>query len=336
MGILRLRGTRTYAFITGLVLAAALWVPPMASAAQDQAFENVLKTFREGESYERHLAAVKLGKSGNPAAVEPLIQALSDPDHLLRSFAAIALGSFEDARAIAPLIRILGDEQQRVRRSAIETLGRLKDLAALDPLLKCLDDANFLVRRSAAAALGSLGQPEAVAPLLKMLGEQDIYLWNGAANALTELGGAAVPKLVEALPDWVRGPRIAAILKTLGWQPSSAEEKVRFDVAARDKAALLENWDAVRKVLISDADSGDAVRVENAVYALIGIGREDSVDALAGILRARGTAAMAQAFLNSGSDRLSEIVRAWAAQNKIELEPGTPTPAVPWGGMEAP
>jgi len=329
-----LPGKRTPKFMTALILAAAFGLSPAAAAAQDRSFEKLLETFRAGESYERHSAAMELGKSGNGAAVEPLIQGLRDPDYLLRSFSALALGDLKDARALEPLLGALGDEHQRVRRSAIEALGLLGNPAALDPLVKCLEDPDVLVRRSAASSLGMLGRPEAVAPLLKMLGEEDIYLWNGAANALTGIGGAAVPQLVAALPDWVRGPRVAEILKTLGWEASSAEEKVRYDVAARDKGALAANWDSVRKVLIADAESGDAARAENAVYALIGIGRDETVDTLAGILRTRGTAAMAQAFLNSGNARLSETARAWAAQGKIELAPGGPTPAVAWGSLQ--
>jgi HEAT repeat protein len=203
---------------------------------QSKEFEESLKALNAENSDDRDRAAIALGKSGDPRAVEPLIKALGDPDSFVRSFAAISLGSLKDPRALEPLIKALGDENQRVRRSAAEALGSFQNPKALEVLIKTLSDENVFVRRSAAQALGNLANPSAVDPLLKALGDEDSYIWTGASIALTEIGSAGIPKLVNALGDRTLGPRVAEVLKSLNWQPASDEEKVWFyEAVARGK-----------------------------------------------------------------------------------------------------
>ena len=307
--------------------------PPTAGNPKNQELENNLKILREGESYEKHRAVIALGSSGNPAAVEPLVKALGDSDFFVRSFAATALGNLKDPRAVAPLIKALSDENQRVRRSAAEALGSLGRREALDPLIKALDDENVFVRRSAAQALGNLGDPAVLDPLIGVLRDSESYVWNGASIALMHLGNSGIPKLINALGDWTLGPRIAEVLKSLNWQPSSDEEKVRFDVACRNKQALSQNWDIARKMLFMDANGGNSRQAENAVYALIGIGREEALDALASVLRKKGSLEMASAYLKSGSTGLAEIARNWAKEQGKEIPPGDNAAPVQWGSL---
>jgi len=316
-----------------LVFQPALLARSALNNGEDQEFDSLLKALREGDSYKRHDAAVGLGKSGKAAAVEPLIQALSDQDYLLRSFAASSLGHLNDARVLDPLIKTLADENQRVRRSAAEALGNLGNPKALDALVKLQSDEDVLVRRSAATALGSLGVVEAVDPLIKALGDKDSYVDSGAAIALTSMGSIAIPKLAKTLADWTLGPKAAAILKSLGWQPSSDEERIRFYVATRDKLALLKEWETAHKILVSDANGGNNRQVHNAVFALIGIGQDESLDDLAGILRAKNSPEIAQIFLNCGNSRLSEIGRAWTSEHGIEAISAESSGAVTWGNL---
>lgn len=306
-----------------------------SAAADGQAsdeFESLLKALQGSDAYERHRAAIALGRSGNPKAVDPLVAALADQDPFVRSFAATALGNLGDRRAVPPLIKALTDKEMIVRRAAVTALGGLKDADAVDPLIQRLDDESPLVQRAAAEALGDLGDPKAVPFLLKALKSEDLYIRNGAALALSKIGGAAVPGLVRALGDRDAGPAAAEILRSLNWQPASDEEKVRFDVARRNIKALLDNWDNVRKVLLSDTENGDDSRVQNAVYALIGIGRDDVLDELDKILRARGTVEMAAAFLQSGNARLSKAAESWAKEQGKEIKSGNNPEAVLWAG----
>jgi len=301
--------------------------------ARDQEFENTLKALRSEVSMERHQAVISLGKSGNPAAVKPLIEALKDSDYFVRSFAAVALGNLKDPQALDPLIKALSDEHSRVRRSAADALGSIKNPGAFEPLLKAMSDADVFVRRSAAQALGLIGDPRAVAPLLKALGSADSYIATGASIALTAVGNAAVPELVRALGDWNLGPRIAEVLTGLNWKPATDEEKVRFDVASRNRDALLQHWDTAKKILLADLNGGEAHRSENAVYALIGIGKDDILEPLASMLRGKGTPELAQAFLDSGNAQLSEIARQWAKEHGKEIRASGDAAVVKWGGL---
>ncbi|MBN1568775.1 MAG: HEAT repeat domain-containing protein [Acidobacteria bacterium] len=308
--------------------------PVFVSAEEDRqskGFEEDLKALNSDNIDEKHRAAIALGKTGNPRAVEPLIKALADPDTFVRSFAAVSLGNLKDARAVEPLIKALGDENQRVRRSAVEALGSLRDPKALEALLKLLNDENVLVRRSAAQALGNLGNPDVVDPLLKALGDKDSYIWTGASFALIEIGSPGIPKMVNLLGDWIMGPRVAEVLASLAWQPASDEEKIRYYAATRNRQALLDNWVTARKVLISDVNSGDARLAENAVFTLIGIGREEILDDLAGFLRTKGNLETAKAFLESGHARLTELAQNWATGQGKEIETGGTDGVVKWG-----
>ncbi len=307
------------------------------SIAEDQGageFESLLQALQGSDSYERHRAAIGLGRSGNPRAVDPLIRALADQDPFVRSFAATALGNLGDRRAVPSLIKALADREMIVRRAAVAALGGLKDKDAVEPLIQKLDDESPLVQRAAAEALGDLGDPRAVPALLKALKSGDIYIRNGASLALARIGEAGIPKLVEALADWTAGPGAADALKSLKWQPASQEERVRFDVAGRDIRALLQTWDAARKVLLSDAESGEERRAENAVYALIGIGQEETLDALERILQAKGSVKIAAAFLQSGNERLSKAAEAWAKEQGKEIKPESNPERVLWAGWK--
>ncbi|MBN2337171.1 MAG: HEAT repeat domain-containing protein [Acidobacteria bacterium] len=295
--------------------------------------EGMLAQLESQDSYERHRAVVALGKSGDRTAVEPLIRLLGDSDYFVRAFAASALADLGEREAVDSLIRVLGDESDRVRRSAAEALGRLRDPKALDPLAALLGDPDVFVRRTAAMALGDLGHPDAAGPLVQALADRDGYVRNGAALALRNLGSGAVPALVGALGDWRAGPPAAEALADLGWEPVTIEERVRYNVAVRDRAALLRNREETLGVLRADARDGNRRQLEWAVYALIGIGEDAVIGELEGILRAKGDPGIARALVESGNARLVSIARSWAEAEGVEIPVSGEGAAVGWGGM---
>ncbi len=299
----------------------------------NQQLDNLVKELDSSDAYARQRAAISLGNTGDPRAIEPLIKALDDKEKFVRSFAAKALGSFDDPQAVDPLIESLDDESFLVRRTAAASLGILRDPRAIDPLIKALGDESFLVRRSVTTALGMIGDPRVVEPLIKLLGEDDSYIRNGAALALVNIGEAG--KLAEALGDWILGPRIADILESLKWQPSSDEDKIRFEIARRDKKALLENWQITKKVLLADANSDDSRLVENAVYAFIGIGRDEVLEDLVRILDTKGNVEMAEKFLNCGNAVLSDAARDWLQEHGSRIEATAVSSDIEWGKMGA-
>jgi HEAT repeat protein len=305
-----------------------------ANEKEDREIQQLAAALHGSNSYERQQAAIALGATGAAGAVEPLITALKDEDSFVRDFAVRSLGNLGDPRAVGPMIQMLDDKNLLVRRSAAISLGELADPRAVDPLIAVLNNDHFTVRRAAAEALGRIQDPKAVDPLIQSLYVADNYIQASAAEALAKIGKPAVPKLVAALVDWTAGPGIAEILKELNWRPSSDEEKIHFDVANRDTASLLDNWPAARRVLIEDAESGNSRQVHNAVFALIGLGREEIVDELIGILNDKGSMEMAAAFLDCGNEALLKAARDWAMKHGHEIKNGEEDPIVEWGRME--
>lgn len=108
----------------------------------------------------RARAAEALGKSGNPLAIEQLVQALADASPRVRSSAARALGESGADSATEPLLRELRDGSSDIRSEAAEALGRLGKTASVDPLVEALDDDDLRVRISAIRGLGNMPNEE--------------------------------------------------------------------------------------------------------------------------------------------------------------------------------
>ena len=300
---------------------------------QNPKLQETLKRLQSSEVYERQRAAIALGNLRDAGAVPALIAALEDPDDFVRNFAARSLGELKDTRAVDPLIAAMEDKNLLVQRSAAESLGFIGDSGAVASLIEAARGGNDILRRAAIEALGRIGDPGAIGILVETLQGEDIFLQNGASAALTGIGEPAVPRLVETMGDWLAGPLIAGILEGLKWQPSTDEERVWFHIASRNIKWILGNWDTAGKVLLESAESGDNRRVENAVFALIGIGQNEAVDELVKIIERGGTRTIAKAYMDSGNDTLINAARSWIARSGTEMNTGGPQPVVPWGSM---
>ncbi len=318
-------------FLQG-VFAMALPQTP-ASGKENQKLSGLVGSLNQGDAYDRHRSIIALGASGDKAAVEPLIRALDDEDYFVRSFAARALSALSDPRAVEPIIKALEDEHPLVQNSAAQALGSLKDPKAVDPLIQALSGGNFLVRRSAAMALGEIRDARAVDPLIDALSDGDTFIGSGAAIALIKIGEPALPKLVAGLSDWTAGPKIIEILNDLRWQPASDYETVWFDVARRSGQSLSDNWETVKKVLWKDANGENLKKAQSAVFALVGIGREDVADGLAAILEKKGDVETAIAFTNCGNASLAESGRKWLRDHGAENKSRNAPPVIRWGEM---
>ena len=120
----------------------------------------------------RARAAEALGRSGNPLAIEQLVQALADASPRVRRSAARALGESGSASATEPLIRELLDGASDIRSEAAEALGRLGQPSSIDPLVDALDDADPRVRISAIRGLSSIRGEEVHELLFWYFGEE--------------------------------------------------------------------------------------------------------------------------------------------------------------------
>ncbi len=119
----------------------------------------------------RARAALALGRSGSPLAIEQLMQALADASPVVRRSAARALGETGSAEATDSLVIELLDGESDIRSEAAEALGRLGHEGGIDPLLEALEDGDPRVRISAIRGLSEIGGDEARELLFWHFGE---------------------------------------------------------------------------------------------------------------------------------------------------------------------
>jgi HEAT repeat protein len=157
----------------------------------------------------RQVAARALGRSGDPAAAQPLLACLaggSVPPRVV-SQALLRLGSGAEPALVAALV----EEDELIRAVAVEILGLSSAVSASRVVQACLmADESLEVRIRAARSLGRVGLPTALRPLLDATAsDQPAPLRAVAARALGELGHpSAVPRLRDLLMDPVH--RVAA------------------------------------------------------------------------------------------------------------------------------
>jgi HEAT repeat protein len=122
-------------------------------------------------------AAVALGKSGDTAAVEPLIDVMMNRHAVhsvtVRSAAAKSLGQLADRRAIAALLLAVHDPVPEVGAEAALALGAIGDERAIEPLLNIVrnagDPVNANVRRAAVRGLGLFRHHKSASALLAIV-----------------------------------------------------------------------------------------------------------------------------------------------------------------------
>ncbi|MDA0336803.1 MAG: MFS transporter [bacterium] len=144
----------------------------------------------------RARAALALGRSGSPLAIEQLIQALADASPVVRRSAARALGETGSPEASESLIRELLDGESDIRSEAAEALGRLGHQGGIDPLINSLDDVDPRVRISAIRGLSEIGGPEVRELLFWYFGEHldDTVTFPTLVDVLSHMGDHRVVK----------------------------------------------------------------------------------------------------------------------------------------------
>jgi HEAT repeat protein len=163
-----------------------------------------------------------LGATGDPAALVPVLGALSSKDAAIRVAAMDALRPLvgRDARAGDVLVEHLADEDLEVRVLAAEYLGILKSASAAPKLVALAGPGNpNRLRLAAIDALGEIGSPAgapATKVLLDVLREGPAELHRSAATALSYIADpSATPALIaQAKSD--RGPTRYEVVRALG------------------------------------------------------------------------------------------------------------------------
>jgi flagellar biosynthesis/type III secretory pathway chaperone len=137
---------------------------------------------------------------------------------------------------------------------------------------------------------------------------------------LTKFGIQAVPALKVTLTQWYIARHTANILETLGWEPRTPEEEIHYLVARRANNDLQALWSETKRILMKDITSKDNDKISNALYAFIGIGKEEVISDLLRLLENYGTLQIAEAYLNSGNKRLIKGAVSWSQDRGLEVQ----------------
>jgi MFS family permease len=186
----------------------------------------------------RARAAYALGRSGNPLAIDQLIQALTDASPRVRQSAARALGETGSSLATQRLIRELTDGGSDIRSEAAEALGRLGHSEGIDPLIDALEDEDPRVRISAIRGLAGIKGEEVRELLFWHLSERfDPRTFPTQIDVLSSLGDTRIIK-----PTLVRLPEFRSLAIRLQLLNS-----VCRSLGARDSFYRLLSHDEVRR-----------------------------------------------------------------------------------------
>ena len=160
-----------------------------------------------------------LGATGDPAALVPVLGALSNKDAAIRLAAMEAIRPLlgRDARAGDVLIEHLADDDLEVRILAAEYLGTVKVAAAAPKLIALAGAGNpTRLRLAAIDALGEIAAPSATKVLLDVLREGPPELHRAAATALEYIADPATTPVLVAQIQTDRGPTRHELVRALG------------------------------------------------------------------------------------------------------------------------
>jgi HEAT repeat protein len=104
---------------------------PDASPDQNERLAHFIELLTDDNEGTRWKAAEVLGRIGDPAAVEALIDTLWDDDSRVRLKAAWVLGQIGDPRALRPLQHLYRMEKEGVQEIIAEALEEIKHRMSL-------------------------------------------------------------------------------------------------------------------------------------------------------------------------------------------------------------
>ena len=113
-----------------------------------------------------------------------------------RARAALAMGKSHSPLAVQELARAMRDASSEVRRRAAHGLGESRSRDAAEHLIGELKDRSSDIRGEAAEALGRLGLADGVESLIESLDDDDLRIRISAIRALAEIKGEEVQELL--------------------------------------------------------------------------------------------------------------------------------------------
>jgi HEAT repeat protein len=158
----------------------------------------------------RQDAAIKLGQSHDPRAIEALMSAMQkDTDEGVLWSISAALESI-GVPAVDALIKALQDSNARVRIQAANILWRIPDARSVEPLIAALKDTDPLVAGSAATALGSSADARGREALIVALLDPRPEV---SGRALEALQGFNDPRALSAIIQALKDPNLKTSAK---------------------------------------------------------------------------------------------------------------------------
>lgn len=328
-------------------------VDALSKFKDHRAIEPLLKSIDDNDSEVRIKTILALSKINDPRAIDPITKATRDVYAPVRVAAVQGLANFSGDKVMNSLKEKLKDYDSDVRQEARKVLlaknwqpkneeekayyciARKDWLQceeagkhAIEPLLVELKQSESPYQDEAARVLGEIKDPDTIQPLIAAIEatqwQDDEYkketLLRTLKRALTKYGIQAVPALKATLTQWYTAQHTASVLKSLDWQPRTSEDEIHYLVARRANNDLQALWSETKKILMKDITSKDANKISNALYAFIGLGREEVISDLLSLLDNYGTIQIAEAYLNSGHKRLVNGAITWSEDRGLEVQ----------------
>jgi len=326
----------------------------LAEFKNERLLKNFNKMLDDSNVDVRIAAVIAIGKVPGKNAADILENVAKDKDPEVRLQVAASITEHDTASTYRTLLKLAQDFDDKVRKGAREKLLEsnwqpqnnhekvLKciyqktwyqcDDLGIDAVLPLVDELEFnqLPDRPAIIhALGKIGNFQAVDGILKAMaltewenhGDDDVVqtLLNGN-KALLQIGKQATGKLIPYLKDWYMGPIVVDLLPRFHWQASNDVERMYYSIAKRQAQPIVKNWKYYRIVLNNLLKSKDPAQQKFALYTLISLGQPDMLDTLVDFLQQKGNAQYAEAYLNSGNEKLNQAAKDWAIDHGLNVD----------------
>lgn len=224
----------------------------------------------------RRRAAIAIGRIGNPAGLDPLLERLSAETNLAaRADVVFAIGELEAARAIDPLVAVLRDAGQPaiVRARAVEALGKICGNAGVVSS----------IGTPRVAEIGVVVAAALPAPSRDLKGD-DLLLGTLALTALLRMRvPSSLPAVLAQLSAKTGAMRATAANTLARMRPDAAAA----GSAAAPLAAMLASKDPIERA--NAARGLGAIRATGSVGALLPLLSDTDSRVVASTIRVLGT-----------------------------------------------
>ena len=157
---------------------------------------SLIEELRHPDKNVRGKAALSLGKLGDTALLDTLLNALStEPDLFVRedlTWALVRIGG----EALEPLIDLLYNTNAAVRHHAAHVLGKIADGRAVEALMRALQDTDAAVVSKAAFGLRQIGDERAIPALVAIVGHENRDVQTMLIDVLEHFGASSVEPLM--------------------------------------------------------------------------------------------------------------------------------------------